>query len=229
MAGTLELRTERKEATEPSLGQRAVVDATSADPLQVARANEYLLLASLIRSPPTARLLSELAALKGDASPIGLAHLALADAARSTTVEAAASEYFALFIGVGRGELLPYASYYLTGFLHERPLARVRADMARLGFSRQDKVFEPEDHLVSLLEVVAGLIGGGTHDDETGASSQDDADRFLQQHVLPWAPRFWADLRVAPSAKFYTSVAALGALWLEIEAEALRLEDGAAE
>src|SRR5581483_2585663 len=99
-----------------------------ADDVALARAQEYALLATLLIRAPDARLLEKLAALRGDASPLGVAHAALAQAASETTVERVEREYFDLFIGLGRGELLPYGSYYLTGFLHERPLARLRAD-----------------------------------------------------------------------------------------------------
>jgi DNA-binding transcriptional regulator YdaS (Cro superfamily) len=102
------------------------------------RAREYLLLAALLRFPVTADLLSQLSGICGDPTPLGLAHMALADAARATDERTAGREFFNLFIGVGRGELLPYASFYLTGFLNERPLGRVREDLAKLGIERAE-------------------------------------------------------------------------------------------
>jgi TorA maturation chaperone TorD len=190
------------------------------DESALARAREYLLLANLFARPPTAVLLGELASLSGDASPLGLAHIALAEAARRTSPTEAASEYTSLFIGVGRGDILPYASYYLTGFLHERPLARIRQDLVKFGIERRADVFEPEDHIASLFEVIAGLIGG-----EFGASAT-EADRFFEKHIAPWAGRLMTDIAAAPSAHFYKSVAELGHLWLEIEREALSLHPG---
>src|SRR3546814_5223971 len=80
---------------------------------------------------------------------------ALAEAAHSVSVETVEREYFDLFLGVGRGELLPYASYYLTGFLNERPLARLRADLKRLGLERAESHFDPEDHLGTLCEIMS--------------------------------------------------------------------------
>ena len=94
------------------------------DDVDAARAQEYALLSALLVRAPDRALLERLAALRGDASPLGLAHAALAEAASRTTTERVEREYFDLFIGLGRGELLPYGSYYLTGFLHERPLAQ---------------------------------------------------------------------------------------------------------
>ena len=113
------------------------------DEVDVARAQEYALLAMLLMRAPDAALLSKLSALRADVSPLGLAHAALAEAAEATRVEKVEREYFDLFIGLGRGELMPYGSYYLTGFLHERPLARLRDDLARLGIARAEGMVEP--------------------------------------------------------------------------------------
>ena len=96
------------------------------DEIDRMRAAEWNLLAVLMGRAPSADLLARLAALSGDATPMGLAHIALGQAAAQAQETAVNREYFDLFIGVGRGEFLPYGSYYLTGFLHERPLARLR-------------------------------------------------------------------------------------------------------
>src|SRR6266446_3665952 len=134
--------------------------AGDVDEVDAARAQEYALLSVLLARAPDAGLLERLGTLRGDASPLGLAHVALAEAAQRTNVERLEREYFDLFIGLGRGELLPYASYYLTGFLHERPLARLRADLAELEITRSEGNPEPEDHIAILCEVMAGLAGG---------------------------------------------------------------------
>src|SRR5438105_14635213 len=125
-----------------------------------ARAEEYALLSVLLARAPDGALLERLASLRGDPSPLGLAHAALAEAAQRTSAERVEREYFNLFIGLGRGELLPYASYYLTGFLHERPLARLRADLGPLGIERSEGNCEPEDHAATLCEIMAGILNG---------------------------------------------------------------------
>ena len=102
----------------------------------------------------------ELLKLRGDATPLGLAHVALAQAAGNASAERIAREYFTLFIGVGRGELLPYGSYYLTGFLNERPLARLREDLRAYGIERAEGQVEPEDHAAILCEIMAGMASG---------------------------------------------------------------------
>ena len=106
------------------------------DPIDAGRAQEYALLAALLSSAPSAALLDQIAQLKGDATPLGRAHAALQDAASIAVATEVEREYFDLFVGLGRGELLPYASYYLTGFLNERPLSRLRDDLAALGIER---------------------------------------------------------------------------------------------
>src|ERR1044072_8514081 len=122
----------------PDLYSESQAPAKAIDEIDVARAQEYTLISALLVRAPDAALLKKLSALRGDASPLGVAHVALAQAAADASVERVEREYFDLFIGLGRGELLPYASYYLTGFLHERPLARLRADLGRLGLERGD-------------------------------------------------------------------------------------------
>src|SRR5215813_5961193 len=129
------------------------------DEVDAARAQEYALLAALLTRAPDAELLRKIAQLRADASPLGLAHAALAEAAAHTNAERVEREFFDLFIGLGRGELLPYGSYYLTGFLHERPLARLRAHLGKLGLERTPGQAEPEDHLAILCEIMARLVG----------------------------------------------------------------------
>lgn len=185
--------------------------------IEAERAREYLLLAALLRAAPNQRLLDGLAGLQGSATPLGLAHVRLAEAARVATASSVATEYMQIFIGVGRGEILPYGSFYLTGFLHERPLARLRADLDRLDIVRQPDVYEPEDHIASLLEVMAGLVGGAF------PAGPREADRFFARHIKPFAERLMMDIASAPSARFYKAVGLLGSTWLEIETEVMQL------
>ena len=130
------------------------------DEIDQLRAAEYGLLSLLLGKAPDADTLKRVATLKGDGSDLGMAHIELASAAAATDDRAVSKEFFDLFIGLGRGELLPYASYYLTGFLHERPLARVREDLDTLGIERAGTSREPEDHIAILLEVMSGLARG---------------------------------------------------------------------
>jgi TorA maturation chaperone TorD len=181
------------------------------------RARLFALLGRLMGGPPDAALLARLKLLRGGAGELGEAYGALGAAAAATTPEAADREYFKLFIGVGRGELLPYASYYLTGFLHERPLADLRGDLARLGIERAEGVAEPEDHIAFLCETHAGLIAGAFAPDPAEAAP------FFTRHIAPWAARLFADLEAAEGAGFYRAVGRLGRTAMEIEATAAEL------
>jgi TorA maturation chaperone TorD len=192
-------------------------NAGELDDVDSARAQEYALLATLLTRAPSAALLRRLARLRGDATPLGLAHAALGQAADDANVEQVEREFFNLFIGIGRGELLPYGSYYLTGFLYERPLARLRADLAELGIARSEGKYEPEDHIATLCEVMAGLAGG-----RLPAPPGSD-EKIFKKHVEPWAARFFADLERAQAAQFYRSVGMLGRTFVEIESEAYAL------
>lgn len=184
------------------------------DEIDVARAQEYALLAALLLRAPDAGLLQRLSQLRGDATPLGVAHAALAEAASAADVESVEREFFDLFIGLGRGELLPYGSYYLSGFLHERPLARLRADLESLGVERAEGQAEPEDHAGILCEIMAGLASRcfGT---PPGADQQ-----MFEKHVASWMARFFADLQTADAARFYRHVGALGRVFMDIETEA---------
>ncbi len=186
------------------------------DEIDAARAQEYALLAALLVRAPDAALLNRLASLCGDASPLGVAHVALAEAAANVTVEKAEREFFNLFIGVGRGELMPYASYYLTGFLHERPLARLRGDLGTLGIERVEGNVEPEDHAATLCEIMAGLASG-----RFGRAGSDQ--EIFEKHIAPWMGRFFSDLEQAEAARFYRPVGMIGCLLMDIEAEAFAL------
>jgi TorA maturation chaperone TorD len=196
------------------------LDVARAHPMHdidTARAQEYALLSVLLARAPDAALLSRLAQLRGDPSPLGLAHAALAEAASRASLERVEREYFDLFIGLGRGELLPYGSYYLSGFLHERPLARLRAYLAGLGIERAEGQPEPEDHAAILCEIMAGIISG-----RLPAPAGADRELF-DHHLAPWVGRFFADLERAEAAEFYRHVGALGRVFVEIETQAFAL------
>jgi TorA maturation chaperone TorD len=187
------------------------------DEIDIARAEEYALLSALLARAPDGALLDRLAQLRGDASPLGLAHAALAEAASGTDAERVEREFFDLFIGLGRGELLPYGSYYLSGFLHERPLARLREALQRLGIERTAGQAEPEDHAAILCEIMSGLASR-----RFPAHAGADREMF-EQHLAPWIGRFFADLERAEAAGFYRRIGTLGRVFIEIETEAFAL------
>jgi TorA maturation chaperone TorD len=194
-----------------------VLSGRSIDEIDSARAGEYALLATLLSHSPAAQLLSCLAGLRSDISPIGLAHAALADAALRSSEESVAREYFALFAGLRDGALLPYASHYLTDTLYGRPLAGIRETLQRLGVEKAPERIEPEDHAGFLCEVMAGLVSGDI-------SAPDGTDRvFFEEHLASWIGRFFVDLETTKSADFYRSVGTLGRTFIDVEAHAFAL------
>jgi TorA maturation chaperone TorD len=198
----------------PDLYSEPAVTDDAVDPIDAGRAQEYALLATLLSAAPSAALLEQIAQLKGDATQLGRTHATLAEAASNAVPTEVAREYFDLFVGLGRGELLPYASYYLTGFLNERPLSRLRDDLAALGIERVGGNFEPEDHAATLCEIMAGFAAARF-------PATPEAQRaFFEKHVSRWIGRLFADLEKAENAKFYRSVGTLGRVFLEIESEA---------
>jgi TorA maturation chaperone TorD len=188
--------------------------ANGVDEIDRARAQEYALLATLLSRSPDRELLLGLARLQGDASPIGMAHAALGEAAMRTSEESAGREYFALFAGLGGGSLLPYASHYLTGSLYGRPLVRLREAFQRLGVEKAPERREPEDHAAIVCEIMAGLAGGSI-----AAPAGADRD-FFETHLSPWIGKFFVDLEQAESADFYARVGALGRIFVNVEAKA---------
>ncbi len=183
------------------------------------RADVYRLLARLLAAPVDARLLATLQALSGDETDLGAAFGELSSVAGDVSESEARQEYQDLFIGVGRGELVPYGSYYLTGFLNEKPLARLRNDMAPLGIARSADVKEPEDHVSALMDMMAGLIDGAFGAPQPVAIQKD----FFAKHVGVWTPHFFADLQKAKSARLFRPVGRIGALFMEIEEAAFAM------
>jgi TorA maturation chaperone TorD len=183
------------------------------------RADLYDFLGVLLAGPPNADLLKQAAGLSGDDSDLGQAISALSRIAKVSSARAVESEFNALFIGLGRGELLPYASYYLTGFLNEKPLATLRGDMAALQITRAPNVYEPEDNIASMMEMMAGLITGRFGAPASVGRQKD----FFNKHIGLWAGHFFSDLEAARNSVLYAAVGATGKAFMAIESEAFRM------
>jgi TorA maturation chaperone TorD len=185
-----------------------------------ARAQIYQLLGVLLGNPPSDELLRGLASLEGDATTIGSASKNIAALAERTSLKDAEKEYNSLFVGLGRGELLPYASYYLTGFLNEKPLADLRSDLMARGIKANEDVKEPEDHIGTLCEIMAGIITGEFPCD----SDLNSQKAFFDAHLAKWAALFFSDLEKAQAAIFYTPVGTLGSAFMAVEAEGFAIQ-----
>ena len=183
------------------------------------RTQIYRLLAGFLSCAPDKSTLAAFSSLKGDEGDFGEAVNNFAKMTGSVGEHAADSEFHDLFIGVTRGELLPFGSYYQTGFLNEKPLATLRADMAKLGVERIDALKEPEDHIASVLEIMAGLIDGAY-----GAPLSLAAQKsFFESHVNSWASHFFTDLEGAKYSVLYAPLGTIGRLFMKIEQSAFEM------
>ena len=183
-------------------------------PEQQYRAAAYSILAALLRGIPTQEALdqiSEFAKVTVEEDELLLSMSSLGLAAQSTEIAAIDDEYHLLFVGLGRGELVPYGSWYLTGFLMEQPLSILRDDLRLLGFERDESVVEPEDHVAALCEIMMMLIL------DNPSNANETQTIFFEKHIVPWMNRFFNDLSNADSAVFYRAVGRFGLAFLDFE------------
>jgi TorA maturation chaperone TorD len=192
---------------------------SSDDSVEVARAELYGLLARLWLTPPDAALLQQFAAAVTEAPEPGGAleapWMALVHTLRGTTVEAAAEEHNALFHGVGKPEIFAYGSFYLSGFLNEKPLAALRADLAQLGLARQEGALETEDHIAYLFEVMRYLIAG----EDLAVCNLEQQRRFFRAHLQPWVAQLCDTTQAHPRAAVWAAVAVFTRDFIAVETQ----------
>jgi len=201
------------------IGDTVLETTTAVTPEDQLRAQIYRLLAGFLSNSPDSDSLQAAASLTGDESEFGAAINNFAQIAQKIDPTTADTEFHDLFIGVSRGELLPYGSYYQTGFLNEKPLAILRRDMARLGIERIGDLNEPEDHIASVLEMMAGFIDGAY----IAPLSLDQQKQFFAPHINSWAPLFFADLESAKNSVLYAPLGTIGRLFMKIEQEGFEM------
>jgi TorA maturation chaperone TorD len=177
------------------------------------RAQTYALLARLLSAAPDVDLLNNIAAIEvtEPESPMGEMWLPLINAAKEAEIEAVKEAFDTLFIGVTHGELIPYASFYRTGFLMEEPLAELRSDLAKLGLERQTDISEPEDHIAAICDVMRLIL---TAEGTPIVTSSE----FFKRHIAPWGEQFFNDLASSHVAEFYTALGQFGLRFISLEA-----------
>ena len=190
---------------------------------ELARAELYGLLAQLWIAPPDDALLAQFrVAVTQAPEGGGLLEATWQDlvaALRATTPAAAATEYDALFGGVGKPEVFLYGSYYLSGFLNDKPLAVLRADLATLGLGRDEQRFETEDHVAFVFEVMRWLIAG----DDVAVCNLEQQRRFFRAHVQPWAEALCDAVQAQPAARVWAALAAVTRVFIQIEVQGFDL------
>jgi TorA maturation chaperone TorD len=190
---------------------------------ETARAELYGLLARLWLAPPDAPLLMQFRVAVTEAPEPG-GHLEppwqdLVAAMRATTPAEAQAEFDALFIGVGKPEVLVFGSYYLSGALNDRPLAQLRRDLAALGLGRDEARMETEDHVAYVLEVMRYLIAG----DDAAVCNLEQQRRFFRAHVQTWVERLCDAVQGHPHARLWGPVAAFTRAFVEVESQGFDL------
>lgn len=219
------METADTKANKRSTIQIASEDEFLQDQAQHMRAGVYELLSALLAREPSGELLETLASIdkvdEGSGAADGQLTMGwelLRKASQKATEGQIREEYFNLFLGVGRGELVPFGSWYLTGFLMEKPVTVLRADLESLGIERQEGITESEDHIASLCDAMALMIRSS---DEISFSRQ---MKFFNDHLQPWTDRFFSDLQSARSAHFYRSVGFFGEAFFAFEAQLFSMQ-----
>jgi TorA maturation chaperone TorD len=176
---------------------------------QTLRTEIYLVLSALFRSAPSEEMIEFLTSLEVEPSESAMqkAWIALQQVAKDSNREALEDEYQDLFIGIGRGEVMPFGSWHMTGAMMEKPLAEIRHDLELLGFERDENVKEPEDHIAALCEVMSMLTG----------EEEDLQQAVFNKHIAPWFNSFTQQLENAESANFYKPAAQLCEAFLTLE------------
>lgn len=208
-----QLSTSRKAIKVSTEGEIAAREA------DIDRANLYATLGALFAAPASeahCQALQGLAPIENPETSIELAWALIRAAAYDFTAEQINDEYHDLFIGVGRGIVVPYGSWHITGFLMEKPLGALRADLRRLGFERSEGVKESEDHIASLCQAMAEIIAADEIDFDTERA-------FFNDHIEPWAEDFFTLVDSASAAAFYRAVAQLGQSFIEVEKKYLAM------
>jgi TorA maturation chaperone TorD len=186
---------------------------------ETARAEVYGLLAALYYAPPTAELLAQLRVAVTEApAKGGLLEEPWRDvvaAARNADDAAIQSEYNALFGGVGKPEVYLFGSHYLSGFLNEKPLARLRTDLSKLGLQRNETMPETEDHFAYLCEVMRYLIAG----DDVSVANLTQQKAFFGDHIVAWTAAMCDAVAAHPRAKFYAALSGFTRAFLSVETQ----------
>ena len=205
--------------TPPHLMQSSALDE------ETARSELYGLLALCYYAQPTTEFIANLRVAATETPAAGAFLEAswrdLVGVAREMTPEEIQSEYQALFGGIGKPEVYLYGSHFLSGFLNEKPLARLRTDLSALGLARDDAMSETEDHVAYLFEVMRFLIAG----EDVAVSNLTQQQKFFSSHLQPWVLLMCDDLQAHPKARFYLALGALTRAFMGVETQGFDMMD----
>ncbi|MBQ0918782.1 molecular chaperone TorD family protein [Hydrogenophaga aromaticivorans] len=199
------------------------IPVSSALDEETARAEVYGLLAALFYAPPSPELLAQLRVAVTEAPAAGgfleEPWRQFVGTVRELNDAEVVAEYNALFGGVGKPELYLFGSWYLSGFLNEKPLAALRGDLAALGLARDESMNETEDHFACVCEVMRYLIAG----DDVEVANLTQQQKFFSAHVQSWAPALCEAIAAHPKARFYAALAGFTAAFISVETQGFDL------
>jgi TorA maturation chaperone TorD len=189
------------------------------------RADFYALLAHLFSRAPDDRVLQSIVITQEPtdeaSTELTKAWRALSAASAVVTHDALVEEYETVFVGVGRPPVILYGSFYLAGFMMEKPLAELRDDLAKMGFARDANVRETEDHLAAVSDVMRALILGDLHDAPANIAAQ---KVFFEKHLKPWVFKCCAAIQVYEKSNYYKRVAKFAEQFFQMESEAFEMQ-----
>ncbi len=185
-----------------------------------ARANFYALLARLFYAPPDRELLDTLAAASeldaaAPGSPLAKSWQELTRTAAHADADSVREEYETVFIGTGKAEVTLYTSAYRAAEGLRNPLVEIREFMTQHALVRRSDVFEPEDHIAALCDVMRHLVLQGD------ARTQGD---FFEAFVWPATTPLCSAILEHPRVAFYRNAAGLAKLFLEVEHAAFEMD-----
>ena len=149
------------------------------------------------------------------------------DAALEAVRTDLAAEYARVFLGMSRRPVAPYESVYTspTGLMMQEARDEVVALYRREGFSVDESMHLPEDHIAFELGFMAGLIRNAMAalDAGDGAAERLAAvqESFGAEHLAYWVPALAQDVEKRAATGFYRGLAALTRDFIEAEADDL--------
>jgi TorA maturation chaperone TorD len=188
-----------------------------------ARAACYALMSRFFYAPPDSHLLAEIcnapleAGAEAPAGGMGAAWSELQEACRNAFPAVIRQEYDTLFIGVGKALVTPYTSRYARQSAPDRHLVRLREQLEAWGLARRERVFETEDHISGICDVMRHLI------------EQDypleEQRRCFEEFVYPGVMPLFDAIDAVEAAGFYRHIALFSRRFIEVEREGFAMLD----
>jgi len=191
-------------------------------PEDLARADLYGLIARLFHKAPDQELLDQIVSsvpegkeAQSEDAPLARVWQNLVEMAKANPATAWQDEFDQNFISVGRPIIILNGSFYMAGYLNERPLVEIRRALDAFGLESAEEISETEDHISALCEVMRYLIAG----DDVEISNLTNQRVFFNDHIRPWHDDLFDAIDAVSEMRLYHSVASLAREFLAIEGQ----------